>query len=168
MIKLKEINSDSWLVTGLTEPALIMQDKDRYTLMLKGEKKTFRSQTAISEYLESNVFQNVEPLSESKVEYFVRGFPVEFETPYQVYIPGVYLPLYSKKEGSEVYYSAGHYCLEFPKNWMPAYCPKYSTLIQYKYVGPFKTEQEMKTVLTKLRREKKHGINNQNSQDDTV
>ena len=158
-VKLKPITETSWLVTGDTEDiriGLLTEIKNQYVLMVKGEKKQFLDRKAVNNYFEEDVFDNVIEQSEAtpdEKEYYINGYPVDY-TPYEVILKGTNLPLISKKPTSEVYYSAGYYCLNFPKNWMPAYCPKLSTLAAYEFSGPYKTELEMRTMLVKLRKEK--------------
>jgi hypothetical protein len=159
-VKLKSITETSWLVLGDTDDTrigLLTEIRDRYVLMVKGEKKSFLSRKEVNKYFEENVFDNVmENVTEESTQkdYYINGYPVDFDSPNEVIIKGSKLPLFSKKATSDVYYSAGYYCLHFPKNWMPAYCPKLSTLETYEYAGPFKTEMEMKSNLVKLRKEK--------------
>lgn len=161
-VKLKPITPSSWLVLGDTEEVrigLLTEVRNQYTLMLKGEKKQFLNMREVNNFFKENVFDNVIEKTNDNVEktHFIKGYPVDFENPHEVIIKGNSLPLFSKKATSDVYYSAGYYCLNFPKNWMPAYCPKLSTLQSYTYSGPFKTEDEMKAVLVNLRREKNSG-----------
>lgn len=158
-VKLKPITEHSWLVisdTDDTRVGLLTEIRDRYVLMAQGEKRQFLGRKEVSSYFKENVFDNVvtEEKSEVKKTYYINGFPVDFENPSEVIVKGNSLPLFSKKSTSDVYYSAGYYCLNFPRNWMPAYCPKFSTLQTYEYAGPFKTELEMRTSLTRLRKEK--------------
>jgi hypothetical protein len=159
-VKLKPITETSWLVLGDTEDSrigLLTEVLSEYTLMIKGEKKKFLNRKEVNKYFKEDIFNNVvEPQAteEVKKDYFINGYPVDFATPHEVLLKGNKLPLFSKKATSDVYYSAGHYCLHFPKNWMPAFCPKLSTLETYEYAGPFKTELEMRTNLTRLRKEK--------------
>lgn len=159
-VKLKPITETSWLVLGDTEDiriGLLTESRDKYVLMAKGEKRQFLSRKEVNKYFEEDVFQNmVEVVAESAVQkdYYINGYPVDFDSPNEVIIKGNRLPLFSKKASSEVYYSAGYYCLHFPKNWMPAYCPKLSTLETYEYSGPYKTEMEMRSCLVKARKEK--------------
>lgn len=159
-VKLKSITSTSWLVLGDTEETrigLLTEVRDEYVLMAKGEKKKFLSRKEVNKYFEEDVFDNVvvSPAEEQvKKDYYINGYPVDFDSPNEVIIKGNKLPLFSKKASSDVYYSAGYYCLHFPKNWMPAYCPKLSTLETYEYAGPFKTELEMRSNLMRLRKEK--------------
>ena len=159
-VKLKPITETSWLVLGDTEETrigLLSEIRNQYILMAMGEKKQFLNRKEVNKYFQEDVFQNVvqsEEPEEVKKDYYINGYPVDFDNPSEVIIKGNKLPLFSKKATSDVYYSAGFYCLNFPKNWMPAYCPKLSTLESYEYAGPFKSEIEMRSALTKLRKEK--------------
>ena len=159
-IKLKPITEKSWLVLGDTEDTrigLLTEIRDKYVLMVAGAKQQFLDRKEVNTFFNEDIFSNIaEPSAEEAVkkDYFINGYPVDFDNPSEVLIKGNKLPLFSKKATSEVYYSAGYYCLNFPKNWMPAYCPKLSTLETYEYAGPFKSELEMRTQLTKLRKEK--------------
>jgi hypothetical protein len=60
------------------------------------------------------------------------------------------LPLFTKSEDSKSLYCAGHYVIRFDKGWVKSFCPKLITLQRYEYRGPFKTELEMKQVLTNV------------------
>ncbi len=159
-VKLKAITETSWLVLGDTEDiriGLLTESRDKYVLMAKGEKRQFLSRKDVNKFFEEDVFKNlVETVVEEDVkkDYYINGYPVDFDGPNEVIIKGNKLPLFSKKATSDVYYSAGYYCLHFPKNWMPAYCPKLSTLETYQYSGPYKTEMEMRSSLVKLRKDK--------------
>ena len=158
--KLKPITEQSWLVIGDTDDqrvGLLTEIRSQYTLMIAGAKQQFLNRKEVNKFFNEDVFQNVaEPVVEdtAKKDYFINGYPVDFDNPNEVLIKGNRLPLFSKKATSDVYYSAGYYCLNFPKNWMPAYCPKLSTLESYEYAGPFKTELEMRTQLTKKQKKK--------------
>ena len=159
-VKLKSITEKSWLVLGDTEDnriGLLTEIRDQYTLMVQGAKQQFLTRKDVNKFFNEDIFKNIaEPVVETEVkkDYFINGYPVEFDSPNEVLIKGSKLPLFSKKATSDVYYSAGYYCLNFPKNWMPAYCPKLTTLDSYEYVGPFKTETEMRLQLTKMRKDK--------------
>lgn len=58
------------------------------------------------------------------------------------------LPLFTKSEDSKSQYCAGYYVIKFDKGWVKSFCPKLITLQRYEYRGPFKTEIEMKLMLT--------------------
>ena len=109
----------------------------------------------VNDFFKEDIFKNIVIETEESPEakdFFINGYPVDFDNPQEVLVKGNTLPLFSKKATSEIYYCAGYYCLNFPKNWMPAYCPKLSTVQTYEYAGPFKTEIEMRNELTRLRK----------------
>lgn len=60
------------------------------------------------------------------------------------------LPLFTKSGDSKSLYCAGYYVIRFDKGWVKSFCPKLITLQRYEYQGPFKTELEMKQVLTSV------------------
>lgn len=159
-IKLKPITEKSWLVLGDTEETrigLLTEIRDQYVLMVSGAKQQFLNRKEVNKFFNEDVFDSASKLvveETVKRDYYINGFPVDFDNPSEVLIKGSSLPLFSKKSTSDVYYSAGYYCLNFPKNWMPAYCPKLSTLNTYEYAGPFKSEFEMRSSLTSLRKDK--------------
>jgi hypothetical protein len=60
------------------------------------------------------------------------------------------LPLFTKSEDSKSLYCAGYYVIKFDKGWVKSFCPKLITLQRYPFKGPFKTELEMKQVLSNV------------------
>lgn len=157
-VKLKTITEKSWLVLGDTEEnriGLLTEIRNQYVLMVAGAKQQFLDRKAVNKFFNEDVFLNItEPVLEdnTKKDYFINGYPVACDNPHEVIITGNKLPLFSKKETSDVYYAAGYYCLHFPKNVMPAFGPKLSTLETYEYAGPYKDELTMRLELTKLRK----------------
>ena len=60
------------------------------------------------------------------------------------------LPLFTKSKDSKSLYCAGYYVIRFEKGWVKSFCPKLITLQRYEYKGPFKTDIEMKQVLSRV------------------
>jgi len=60
------------------------------------------------------------------------------------------LPLFTKSEDSKSLYCAGYYIIRFDKGWVKSFCPKLITLQRYPYQGSFKTELEMRQVLSNV------------------
>ncbi|HEY6435290.1 MAG TPA: hypothetical protein VIY47_01755, partial [Ignavibacteriaceae bacterium] len=151
-VKLKPITEKSWLVlddTGEIRIGLLTEIREQYILMAKGEKQKFLDKHAVNKFFNEDVFDNIETqveIEDVKKEYFINGYPVDFDGPNEVIMKGVNLPLFSKKTTSNVYYCAGYYCLKFPNNWRIAYCPKLSTLQSYEYTGPYKSDLEVKAA----------------------
>jgi hypothetical protein len=62
------------------------------------------------------------------------------------------LPLFTKSKDSKSLYCAGYYVIRFEKGWVKSFCPKLITLQRYDYKGPFKTEIEMRQMLSNVSR----------------
>ena len=60
------------------------------------------------------------------------------------------LPLFTKSNKSKSLYCGGYYCIEFEKGWVKSFCPKLITIERYNYSGPFKTDIEMRTELSRV------------------
>jgi len=57
--------------------------------------------------------------------------------------------LFTKSPKSKSLYCAGYFIIRFEKGWVKSFCPKLITLERYEYKGPFKTNLEMRTELSK-------------------
>jgi hypothetical protein len=62
------------------------------------------------------------------------------------------LPLFTKSQKSKSVYCAGYYLIKFNVNWLKSYCPKLITVERNEYMGPYKTELEMKMALNHVNR----------------
>ena len=82
----------------------------------------------------------------------VHGYPTR-TTPYNsMYDIKQKLPLFTKSEKSKSVYCAGYYLIKFNVHWLKSYCPKLITIERNEYLGPFKTEFEMKAELSNVNR----------------
>ena len=82
-------------------------------------------------------------------ELTVYGFPtsvIPFNTMYDVKRK---LPLFTKSNNSKSSYCAGYYIIRFDKGWVKSFCPKLITVERYDTKGPFKSDLEMRTALSK-------------------
>jgi hypothetical protein len=62
------------------------------------------------------------------------------------------LPLFTKSDKSKSVYCAGYYLIKFNVHWLKSFCPKLITIERNEYLGPFKTEFEMKAALSNVNR----------------
>jgi hypothetical protein len=76
------------------------------------------------------------------------GYPTSCRPYNSMYDVKRKLPLFTKSNASKSLYCAGHYIIKFDKGWVKSFCPKAITVERYPYKGPFKTELEMKAVLS--------------------
>lgn len=80
----------------------------------------------------------------------VHGFPTSTSPHNTMFDVRKKLPLFTKSEDSKSLYCAGYYVIKFDKGWVKSFCPKLITLQRYEFQGPFKTEIEMKQVLSNV------------------
>jgi len=80
----------------------------------------------------------------------VHGFATSAEPHNAMYDIKRKLPLFTKSVDSKSLYCAGYYVIKFDKGWVKSFCPKLITLQRYEYQGPFKTDLEMKQVLSNV------------------
>ena len=78
----------------------------------------------------------------------VHGFPSSVTPHNPMFDVQRKLPLFTKSKDSKSLYCAGYYTIRFEKGWVKSFCPKLITVQRYEYKGPFKTEMEMKQVLS--------------------
>lgn len=80
----------------------------------------------------------------------VHGYPTSCDPNNAMFDIRKKLPLFTKSEDSKSLYCAGYYTIKFDKGWVKSFCPKLITLQRYEYRGPFKTELEMRQVLSNV------------------
>ena len=161
MVILKEITENSWLILSEDDQeriGLLSSNPNGFVLLSKGGKVKFAERSDVEEFFEEKVFDKViQPIVQQQKEHFVKGYPVDFDNPFEADAEDEIseLPLFTKTKLSKVYHCAGYYCILFPKGWTHSFCPKKATLDKYQYVGPFKTEMEMKSHLSMLKQNDK-------------
>lgn len=165
MVRLKKLTQSSWLVIteGTNEKVgLLSEQRDKLKFIAKAANAEFKDRQDVTEFFnQEDLFQTVIEVKSSdddNKEYFVNGFPVKAGVAHEVKDKSIEtdLPIYAKSESSDSYYVAGYFCLNFHETgWTHAFCPRWKTLEKYEYVGPLKTEDEMKAMLRKLKSESK-------------
>jgi hypothetical protein len=83
----------------------------------------------------------------------VHGFPCETRPYNAVYDLSKKLPIFTKREKSTSYYSAGYFIIKFAHGWVRSYCPKLITIQRYEFRGPFKNKIEMSEALQRTKNE---------------
>lgn len=153
-IKAKEVlKGKFWLVEddGVKVGTLSF-DNEKYMLNdSKGVCHYFDSQTQVSTKFDSKINWTKLDITETKLnEKYVHGMPTSC-TPYNpIYDVQRKLPMFSKSNKSKSLYCAGYFIIRFNKGWVKSFCPKLITIERYKNKGPFKTEIEMRTELSRV------------------
>jgi hypothetical protein len=83
------------------------------------------------------------------------GYPTSVVPHEMLYDVKHKMPLFTKSSKSKSLYCAGYFLLKFDKGWAKAFCPKFSTVQQYQFCGPFFTKQQMVQRLRALKQEQK-------------
>lgn len=152
------IPNKEWLIQDSgTKIGAVSKDKKGYVFYKKGNKIPFKSLTEINTAFgvalsEENVKKIKEEAAENK-NYAIYDFPCSSKPYGPVYNVKKKLPLFAKSDKSKSQYCAGYYVIRFRKGWVKSFCPKLITLDRYPFHGPFKTEQEMKTVLNTVNKQ---------------
>ena len=142
------IPNKSWLLedNGLKIGTLNKQ-RSSYYILKNGEEVPIGNANDVKEKL-GITFSNTSESKPSLKEHSVYDFPCNSKPYGAVYNIRRKLPIYAKSTKSKSQYCAGYYAIKFRKGWVKSYCPKLITLDRYPFYGPFKTELEMKNMLS--------------------
>lgn len=146
------IPEKEWLLKeGKEKLGSITKDKKGFTLLKKGQKyKLNNAEDLIIKFgidLNKETVKKIKDSTNEKTVYSIYDFPCSSKPFDPIYNLKKKLPLFAKSDKSKSQYCAGYYVIKFRKGWVKSFCPKLITLERYPFNGPFKTEQEMKTVL---------------------
>lgn len=152
------IPDQEWLITDQKEKiGSIAKNKKGYLFLHKGQKVNIQDINEIKNQFGIAVFEesmkNTAKKKSTPTTYSIYDYPCRSEPYDPVYSVKQKLPLFAKSVKSKSQYCAGHYIIKFRKGWAKSFCPKLITLERYPYYGPFKTEDEMKSILNKVNKE---------------
>jgi hypothetical protein len=141
---------------------IVEKDGEKFATLRKDEENRF----VMSNALGTKIFKNKENLTKEFGKNFfvakiikeadgsdpreIHGYPSSTEPHNSMFDIKRKLPLFTKSSDSKSLYCAGYYVIRFDKGWVKSFCPKLITLQRYEYKGPFKTELEMKQVLSNV------------------
>lgn len=127
------------------------REKIGYSFFRKGKKLELHSLNEVKTTFGVEIFKDVPQIAKKSVNSMsIYDFPCGNRPYNPVYNLRQKLPIYAKSAKSKSLYCAGYYIIQFRKGWVKSFCPKLITLERYPYQGPFKTEQEMKTILNQV------------------
>ena len=157
---LQQISDVAWLVRENTgKLGILNQDETQNYVYLSNDKMvSFDDKNEVVEHFGNiDLFNNfVTDDKEEEYTLYINGFAATYKDPITLdidYENG--LPMYTKIEGSDIYYVAGFYCVNYKKRWKIVDNPKLSTILKYEYVGPFKTAREGRAKLKELLKKEK-------------
>jgi len=147
------VPNKEWLIQDNKEKiGSISKNKKGYTFLRNGKSLEFKDLAEVKKQFgialfEESIKKHKEPVDKN---YSIYDFPCRSKPFDPVYSVKKKLPLFSKSSKSKSQYCAGYYIISRRKGWATSFCPKLITLDRYPYYGPFKTEVEMKAMLSKV------------------
>ena len=147
------IDNKFWIVEqdGEKIATLRKDDEDRFVMSNISGIKIFNTKKEITKQFGKDFFvAKIVKESENNQLNEVHGYQTSCIPHNCMYDIKRKLPLFTKSLDSKSLYCAGYYVIKFDKGWVKSFCPKLITLQRYPFKGPFKTEIEMKQVLTNV------------------
>ena len=142
-----------WIVErdGNKFATLRKNEDDRFVMSNESGVKIFNSKESLTKEYGKSFFvaKIVQEATDSPKEE-VHGYSTSTVPHNAMFDIRKKLPLFTKSSDSKSLYCAGYYVIKFDKGWVKSFCPKLITLQRYEYQGPFKTEIEMKQVLSNV------------------
>lgn len=130
------------------------KEKSGYAFYRQGSKLQLHSMSEVKKRFGQEVFKNAIYVEKPNQEIMsIYGYPCNTKPFGPVYNLRKKLPIYAKSSKSKSLYCAGHYLIKFRKGWVKSFCPKLITLERYPFQGPFKTEEELKSILNNVNKD---------------
>ena len=149
-VKAKEVlNGKFWIVedNGVRIGTLALDDNQYMLSDASGTR--FLTEKQLKKKLGKDMTWTKLAITETVPDKEVHGYVTSCSPYNPMYDVSRKLPLFTKSEKSKSIYCAGYYIIRFDKGWVKSFCPKLITLERYEFKGPFKTDIEMRTELSK-------------------
>ena len=142
-----------WIVeqAGVKLATLRKNEENRFVMSnVEGVKIYDTAQSLTKEFGKDFFVAKIVKEADSAKDNEVQGYSTSCKPHNGMYDIRRKLPLFTKSDDSKSLYCAGYYVIKFEKGWVKSFCPKLITLQRYEYKGPFKTDIEMKQVLSNV------------------
>lgn len=147
------IENKFWIVeeNGEKVATLRKNDDDRFVMSNEDGVKVYDNKESLTNHFGKDFFiAKIVKEAEHAEPNEVHGYSTSTTPHNAMFDIKRKLPLFTKSGDSKSLYCAGYYVIKFDKGWVKSNCPKLITLQRYEYKGPFKTEIEMKQVLSNV------------------
>jgi hypothetical protein len=148
------IDGKFWIIEdqGNKIGTLQKDDTERFVLTSKNNRSVFESIKSLEKRFGNNFFISAKEEDPVTTNNEIYGYNTNCEPHNPMYDVKKKLPLFTKSNASKSIYCAGYYAIKFDKGWVRSFCPKLITVQRYEYRGPFKTEIELRQVLSNVTR----------------
>ena len=147
------IDNKFWFVEqdGEKVATLRKNEDNRFVMSNEGGIKIYDTKESLTREFGKKFFTvKIVKESQDALPNEVHGYPTSTAPYNAMFDIRKKLPLFTKSSDSKSLYCAGYYTIKFEKGWVKSFCPKKITLERYPYKGPFKTDLEMKQVLSNV------------------
>ena len=147
------IENKFWIIeqSGTKIATLRKDDENRFIMSNEDGIKIYNTKESLTRQFGKDFFvAKIVKEADTSLPNEVHGFSTSVNPHNSMYDIQKKLPLFTKSGDSKSLYCAGYYVIRFDKGWVKSHCPKLITLQRYEYHGPFKTEIEMKQVLSNV------------------
>ncbi len=147
------VDGKFWIVEqdGNKIATLHKKDNNRFVLSSHNGEVMFNKKQDLTKQFGDDFFLTSEKIKVTNAEVNeCHGYATSCKPFNPMYDVKRRLPLFTKSNASKSLYCAGYYTIKFEKGWVKSFCPKKITLERYPFKGPFKTELEMKQVLSNV------------------
>jgi hypothetical protein len=147
------IDGKFWIIEdhGNKVGTLAKDETDKFVFNTSSDRSVFKDVKSIEKRFGKNFFVSAKK-EEPETKNEIYGFNTNCEPHNPMYDVKKKLPLFTKSDASKSVYCAGYYAIKFEKGWVRSFCPKLITIQRYEYRGPFKTEIELRQVLSNVSR----------------
>lgn len=139
-----------WIVEQDGERVATLQKKENNKFILSSNdgEVMFNRKEDLTKEFGKDFFLTNKKITVSTLQKEVYGYPTSCKPFNAMFDVRRKLPMFTKSDNSKSLYCAGYYIIKFDKGWVKSFCPKTITIERYTFKGPFKTEMEMKSVLS--------------------
>jgi hypothetical protein len=140
------VKNQFWIVTdGTAKVGNVIADGSGFEVKLNGNKTHFKNTNTIQK--QTNIqFQTIK-VYKNKKEIPFNEYPTTKKVFNSILDIKRKVHLFTKTQKSKCFHAAGWYVLYQGDEPTITFCPKYIFIQRYEYVGPFKTEDEAKSVI---------------------
>lgn len=147
MSKIKTVKDNtSWIITDDKDKhkvgSIVKTYGNEYDVQMRGKSSIWTADQLIKTFGKTLFADTTIKKIGTNVENTVYEYNTDSVPFNEVWHVQCKVPLYTKEAKSKSFYCAGHYVIKTNKGWTTSYCPKFITLLKYKYHGPFKTQQK--------------------------
>lgn len=152
-VSAKEILKNKfWIVESEGEKVgtISFSDDNQYMLSNTQGTRFFKNIKQLSKNLDAEITWTTTESTNNNAELEVHGYPTSCVPYNPVLDVQKKIAMFTKSAKSKSLYCAGYFIIRFDKGWVKSFCPKLITVERYETKGPFKTDIEMKQVLSNV------------------